>query len=180
MPPLSVGRDDLGAPNTASISRRGAHCAPAPRGGIRSAYPLGQPGGRWKEGLTFARAARPEGRGGDSQEAGGTLVPPPLVCLRRIAANTQLWISSFAKRYKPQSPGRALCAPTRYGRNVWRAEVVAPYEIARQFTFSCSTKPVYTLAPGAQCAPLRGVRFLCVALHRFLDRALLPAAQNAV
>ena len=50
------------------------------------AYPLGQPGGNTKASLTFARAARPEGRGGDSQEAGGTLVPPPLVCLRRIAA----------------------------------------------------------------------------------------------
>ena len=43
-------------------------------------------GGRGNAGLTLARAARPEGRGGDSQEAGGTLVPPPLVCLRRIAA----------------------------------------------------------------------------------------------
>ncbi len=50
------------------------------------AYPLGRPGGNTKASLTFARAARPEGRGGDSQEAGGTLVPPPLVCLRRIAA----------------------------------------------------------------------------------------------
>ena len=45
-----------------------------------------QMGGSRKASLTLARAARPEGRGGDSQEAGGTLVPPPLVCLRRIAA----------------------------------------------------------------------------------------------
>ena len=44
-----------------------------------------QPGGRGKASLTFARAARPEGRGGDSQEAGGTLVPPPLVRLSRAA-----------------------------------------------------------------------------------------------
>ena len=43
-----------------------------------------QPGGRGKASLTLARAARPEGRGGDSQEAGGTLVPPPLV--RSVAA----------------------------------------------------------------------------------------------
>ena len=46
-----------------------------------------QMGGSRKASLTLARAARPEGRGGDSQEAGGTLVPPPLVCLRRTAAN---------------------------------------------------------------------------------------------
>ena len=44
-----------------------------------------QPGGNRKALLTFARAARPEGRGGDSQEAGGTLVPPPLVRLSRAA-----------------------------------------------------------------------------------------------
>ena len=43
-----------------------------------------QPGGSWKASLTLARAARPEGKGGDSQEAGGTLVPPPLV--RSVAA----------------------------------------------------------------------------------------------
>ncbi len=43
-----------------------------------------QMGGSWKASLTLARAARPEGRGGDSQEAGGTLVPPPLV--RSVAA----------------------------------------------------------------------------------------------
>ena len=49
-----------------------------------------QMGGSRKAPLTFARAARPEGRGGDSQEAGGTLVPPPLVCLRRTAANMPL------------------------------------------------------------------------------------------
>ena len=35
-----------------------------------------QPGGRGKASLTFARAARPEGRGGDSQEAGGTSGSP--------------------------------------------------------------------------------------------------------
>ena len=44
-----------------------------------------QPGGRGKALLTLARAARPEGRGGDSQEAGGTLVPPSLVRLSRAA-----------------------------------------------------------------------------------------------
>ena len=44
-----------------------------------------QTGGRGKASLTLARAARPEGRGGDSQEAGGTLVPPPLVRLSRAA-----------------------------------------------------------------------------------------------
>ena len=49
-----------------------------------------QMGGSRKASLTLARAARPEGRGGDSQEAGGTLVPPPLVCLRRTAANMPL------------------------------------------------------------------------------------------
>ena len=43
-----------------------------------------QMGGSRKASLTLARAARPEGRGGDSQEAGGTLVPPPLV--RSVAA----------------------------------------------------------------------------------------------
>ena len=33
MPRDFVGRDDLGAPNVASVSRRGAHCAP---GGLRA------------------------------------------------------------------------------------------------------------------------------------------------
>ena len=80
-----------------SLPSAPAACAAAPWGGTRSAYPLGRTGGSRKGTPTFARAARPEGRGGDSQEAGGTLVPPPLVCLRRTAA-------SFS--------GRALCAPT--------------------------------------------------------------------
>ena len=35
-----------------------------------------QPGGRGKASLTLTRAARPEGRGGDSQEAGGTSGSP--------------------------------------------------------------------------------------------------------
>ena len=52
-------------------------------GGTRSAYPLGRPGGTAKQGLTSARAARPKGRGGDSQEAGGTMRFPLLLCARR-------------------------------------------------------------------------------------------------
>ena len=42
-----------------------------------------QPGGSRKASLTFARAARPKGRGGDSQEAGGTIRFPLLLCARR-------------------------------------------------------------------------------------------------
>ena len=42
-----------------------------------------QPGGRGKASLTLARAARPEGRGGDSQEAGGTIWFPLLLCACR-------------------------------------------------------------------------------------------------
>lgn len=75
--------------------------------------------GRWKEGLTFARAARPEGGGGDSQEAGGTLVPPPLVCLRRIAVNMQLSTSICETRVQRAS-GRALRASTGYERRMAR------------------------------------------------------------
>ena len=56
--------------------------------------------------------------------------------------------------------GRAMRALTRYGRNVWHAEVVA------QASFSCRCAAIHLPAPlrtqwhrptGAQCAPLRGV-----------------------
>ena len=75
------------------------------RGGISFAYPDMEMGGSWKASLTLAREARPEGRGSDSQEAGGTLVPPPLVCLRRIAA---------------PFPGRAMRAPTEWTQRLTR------------------------------------------------------------
>ncbi len=106
LPRNLVGADD--SPNVAleqwercgytihPVGREKVNCR-ALRGGITFAYPDMEMGGSWKASLTLARAARPEGRGGDSQEAGGTLVPPPLMCLRRIAA---------------PFPGRAMRAPT--------------------------------------------------------------------
>ena len=77
-----------------------------------------QPGGRGKALLTLARAARPEGRGGDSQEAGGTKVPPPLV--RSVAAQATFppaksrhaRLSCWMNRQPHRSPG-AHCAPLR-------------------------------------------------------------------
>ena len=54
-------------------SRRGAHRAPVPLGveSVLLTLPE-QPGGSRKAALILARAARPVGEGGDSQEAGGT------------------------------------------------------------------------------------------------------------
>ena len=54
-------------------SRRGAHRAPVPLGVASVLLTLSeQLGGNRKAALILARAARPVGEGGDSQEAGGT------------------------------------------------------------------------------------------------------------
>ena len=132
----SRGSGQLSAPSRGP-GHFGAPSRRALRGGITFAYPNMEMGGSWKALLTFAREARPEGRGGDSQEAGGTLVPPPLVCLRRIAA---------------PFPGRAMRAPTEWTQRLTRRgrssdQLGAPSRgpgqlslaAARQFTFSRPT-----------------------------------------
>ena len=53
-------------------SRRGAHRAPASGAASVPLTLPEQPGGSRKAALILARAARPVGEGGDSQEAGGT------------------------------------------------------------------------------------------------------------
>ena len=79
----------------------------------------------------------------------------------------------------PLQGDAAFGAPKSWPRPVWRAEVVAPYEIARQFTFSRPTEygrhaaqatisardgQAHTahsdiISPGAHCAPLRQSAF---------------------
>ena len=64
----------------------------------RAARPEGKGLIRKKGRSFYPRAARPEGGGGDSQEAGGTLVPPPLVRLSRAATP-----------FPPPAGGEILC-----------------------------------------------------------------------
>ena len=147
LPRNLVGGDD--SPNVAleqwercgytihPVGREKVNCR-ALRGGITFAYPDMEMGGSWKASLTLARAARPEGRGGDSQEAGGTLVPPPLVCLRRIAASFPR-----ARNARPYGVDAAFNAPShdpgQFGApRSWPRP--ASLAAARQFTFSAPTK----------------------------------------
>ena len=132
LPRNLVGADD--SPNVAleqwercgytihPVGREKVNCR-ALRGGITFAYPDMEMGGSRKASLTLAREARPEGRGGDSQEAGGTLVPPPLVRLPRAAAPFLR-----ARAARPYGVDAAFNAPGSWLRPAWRAESARPTE----------------------------------------------------
>ena len=86
------------------------------------------PGGRWKASLTSARAARPEGGEGDSQEEGEPLGSPPLVRSRRAGANFIHWGSRHVRTSsgEPSREGRAIRAPT--GRDTAQAQIPPTWE----------------------------------------------------